>query len=275
MITESHYNTGEAEINYAVTDNYGSPIVLLHGTANRWQTFQPFISDLSSRWKVYAPDFRGHGRSEHTSQYGFGYYLDDTVRFLKEVVEEPAVLFGHSLGGRIATKIAAEHSELVRAIILGDSSLNEPTPSDRMGKTFKELIKIIEDNKTYQKIYKFLQKMNTDDFDSVYGLNRAKNLNLLDPDMLRSIADNGLNLNSPGNHFYGYHPKEHLKNIKCPVMILQAEHGMLSVEEVQYALDTLPEVYHVKLIGVPHEFLYKPSEPLLKALNAFLEAIKD
>jgi pimeloyl-ACP methyl ester carboxylesterase len=275
MITEKRYNTGQVEINYAVTDPDGPPLVLLHGTANRWQAFQPIIPTLASRWKIYAPDFRGHGGSEHTDQYGFGYYLEDTVRFLDEVVGEPAVIFGHSLGGRIATKIAAEYPDKVHAIILGDSSLKEPVPSDRMGGAFSGLIKFITEHRTYQNIYKAMEKVNPDDFDPVYGLARAKNLSQLDPNLLSTIAENGLNLESSGSHFYGYHPEEHLKKIKCPVLILQAEHGMLSQEEVQKTLDILPEAYHVRLMDVPHEFLYKPVEPLLKALNAFLEAIRD
>ncbi|MFH1179566.1 MAG: alpha/beta hydrolase [Candidatus Bathyarchaeota archaeon] len=275
MITEKRFNTGDAEINYAVTDKDGPPLLLLHGTSNRWQAFQPIITELASRWKIYAPDFRGHGRSQHTENYGFGYYLEDTVRFMDNVIGEPAVIFGHSLGGRIATKLAAVYLEKVRAIILGDSSLNEPVPSDKMGKTFLESIKLIQKNQTYQNIFHAMQKASSQEFDPVYGLARAKNLSVLDTKLLRTIAENGMTLESPGSHFYGYHPEEHLTKIHCPVLILQAEHGMLSDAEVQKALDTLPEAYHVKLLDVPHEFLYKPVEPLLKALNAFLEAIRD
>lgn len=275
MITEKRYNTGSIEINYVETDTDGPPLVLLHGTANRWQAFQPIINELAARWKIFAPDFRGHGGSSHTESYGFGYYLEDTLSFLDGVVGEPAVIFGHSLGGRIATKIAAEYPGKVRAIVLGDSSLKEPVPSNRMGGIFSGLINLIEEKKTYQDIYKALMATSPEDFDPVYGLARAKNLSKLDPNLLRSIVDNGMNLDSPGSHFYGYHPEKHLEKIKCPVLILQAEHGMLSNEEVQNALDTLPEAYHVKLLGVPHEFLSKPVEPLLKALNAFLESIRD
>ena len=275
MIVEKSYYTGESMVNFAVIENYEPPLVLLHGTANRWQVFQPIMPTLSMRWKIYAPDFRGHGGSEHTKNYGFGYYYDDTVRFLSRVVREPAVVFGHSLGGRVATKIAAEHPELVRAIILGDSSLKEPEPSDRMGKAFTGLVKLIEEKKTHQGIYEALLESSPEGFDPVYAMHRAKNLSQLDPSLLKTIAENGMNLDSPGSHFYGYHPEEHLKKIKCPVLILQAEHGMLSDEEIQNALDTLPEAYHVRLKDVPHEFLYKPIEPLLMALNAFLETLRE
>ena len=50
---------------------------------------------------------------------------------------------------------------------------------------------------------------------------------------------------------------------------------MLTDAEINNAMETLPEAYHVKLMGVPHEFLSKPVEPLKKALTNFLEAIRD
>ncbi len=275
MITERWHKAGETRINYASTEGNQPPLVLLHGTANRWQAFQRIIPELSTRWKIYAPDFRGHGSSMHTPEYGFGYYVDDTVNFLRQAVVEPAVLFGHSLGGRVATKIAAEHPELVKGLILGDSSLKKPVPSDRMKTAFGGLVKLIEEQKTYQNIYETLKKADPEGFDPTFGLYRAKTLSQLDPALLRSIIDNGLDLGSPGNHFYGYHPEEHLKHIHCPVLILQAEHGMLSDEEVKHALEVLPEAYHIRLKDVPHEFLAKPVEPLMKALLSFLEAIRD
>lgn len=275
MITERWHRISIKRINYASTEGNAPPLVLLHGTSNRWQAFQMLIPALSSRWKVYAPDFRGHGSSMHTDEYGFDYYVDDTLHFLRNIVREPAVLFGHSLGGRVATKIVAEHPDLVRGLILGDSSLKEPFPSDRMREAFGGLIKLIEEHRTTQNIYKALQAADPEGFSPTYGMYRAKSLSQLDPNLLRSIIDNGMNLDALGNHFHGYHPEEHLKHIKCPVLILQAEHGMLSNQEVKNALETLPEAYHVMLHDAPHEFLTKPSEPLLRALLSFLEAIRN
>jgi len=275
MITERWHKAGETRINYASTTGNQPPLVLLHGTANRWQAFQLIMPELSTRWKIYAPDFRGHGSSMHTPEYGFGYYVEDTVHFLEHAVVEPAVLFGHSLGGRVATKIAAEHPELVSGLILGDSSLKKPVPSDGMRNAFGGLVKLIEEKKTPQRIYHALRDADPAGFDPTFGLYRAKALSMLDPAMLQSIIDNGLDLDARENHFHGYHPLEHLKHITCPVLILQAEHCILSDQEVQHALDTLPEVYHVLLKDVPHEFLSKPVEPLMKALLSFLEYIRD
>ena len=106
MITERWHKAGETRINYASTEGDAPPLVLLHGTSNRWQAFLPIIPELSTRWKIYAPDFRGHGSSMHTPEYGFQYYVEDTIHFLRHAIGAPAILFGHSLGGRAATKIA-------------------------------------------------------------------------------------------------------------------------------------------------------------------------
>ncbi len=59
-------------------------------------------------------------------------------------IRKPTVVFGHSLGGRVALKLAAERPELVKAIILGDSSLNEPEPSTRMGEFFGRMLPLLE-----------------------------------------------------------------------------------------------------------------------------------
>jgi pimeloyl-ACP methyl ester carboxylesterase len=51
-------------------------------------------------------------------------YMDDLAGFLRYVIGEPAVLYGHSLGGEVAVMVAAEHPDLVRALIVGDVPLS-------------------------------------------------------------------------------------------------------------------------------------------------------
>lgn len=183
------------------------------------------------------------------------------------------MIFGHSLGGRVALKIAADHPQLVKAIILGDSRLNDPVPSDRTAKAFNESIKLLEEHQSVKEIFEEFRRRQGDEFDPISSLVQAKNYSLLDLKMLRSIADNSLDLDAPGNHSYGYKPSEHLPKVSCPVLILQAEHGMLNKDDIEKALEILPEAYHFVLKDAPHEFLFKSSDHLLKALTAFLEAI--
>ena len=64
-----------------------------------------------------------------------------------------------------------------------------------------------------------------------------------------------------------------MKKVKCPVLILQAEKGMLSDEQVLKAQDILPESYSVKLKDMPHEFLSKGTVPVVDVVNEFLELL--
>jgi len=274
LIVENCIDHRGLTLNYAEGPRSGPPLLLLHGTANRWQAFTPLLPHLTERWHVYALDHRGHGGSGRAKEYGFGFYYGDAVGFAEEVIGEPTVVFGHSLGGRIALKMAADAPSSTRAIILGDSSLSLPRPNPGMGGGFTELAKTIEENVTVKEIYEALRDRAGEGFDPVKGLTRAKNLSKADPLMLRSIAEHMADLDSPYSNFHGYDPDELLPRVRCPTLILQAEKGMLSDEEVEKALNILPEAYHVKLAGMPHEFLAEQTEPVLRAVTAFLDTLR-
>ena len=124
-LEEKSFDAGEVTLNYAEGEDNGPPLVLLHGLGRRWQVFLPLIPSLSLRWHIYALDLRGHGKSGHVPRgYRGTQYSEDVIRFLRETVKEPAVLFGHSLGGMAAMWVAAHQPELVKAIILGDSMIS-------------------------------------------------------------------------------------------------------------------------------------------------------
>ena len=57
-------------------------------------------------------------------------------------------------------------------------------------------------------------------------------------------------------------------------MLLQAENGMMSDEDVEKALGVLTEVYHVKLMGFMHFLYLQEAAPVIRAVNAFLESLR-
>ncbi|MFH2111387.1 MAG: alpha/beta hydrolase [Candidatus Bathyarchaeota archaeon] len=125
MLQEKTFNTGEVTLNYAEGDPTGPPLVLIHGFTDKWQTYQPIITPLSQSWHIYALDLRGHGKSEKKpGAYRYRDYFQDLERFMDALVAEPAVLFGHSMGGVISIMYAAAHPEKTRGLIIGDSPMN-------------------------------------------------------------------------------------------------------------------------------------------------------
>ncbi|MBL7165491.1 MAG: alpha/beta hydrolase [Dehalococcoidales bacterium] len=102
-------------------------LVLAHGLAEHGGRYANVVDHLVPRgYALYAPDHRGHGRSEGGRCYveRFEHYLNDLEAFLAIVRREQPncrlFLYGHSMGGTIALAYALQHqSELDGLIITG------------------------------------------------------------------------------------------------------------------------------------------------------------
>jgi pimeloyl-ACP methyl ester carboxylesterase len=98
----------------------GRPLLALHGHLDQGTTFAPLAQELAPRWRVIAPDQRGHGASDRAPEYTRAGYLADAVALLEHLGTCPAVVLGHSLGGLNAYQLAARHPELVTALVIED-----------------------------------------------------------------------------------------------------------------------------------------------------------
>ena len=101
----------------------GSPIVLVHGWTCDGGDWSWQIPAFRARHRVITVDLRGHGRSE-VSEAGYTprQFAADVASLLNELGTGPVVAMGHSLGGQIVAAMAAEHPELVRAIVPVDAA---------------------------------------------------------------------------------------------------------------------------------------------------------
>lgn len=93
----------------------GPDLVLLHGfggNALHWEAFAPLLAD---RFRIVAPDLRGHGRSGD-GPWHWDRLLEDVERVAAHLgMENPAVA-GHSLGGAVAAMWAHRHPECPGAV---------------------------------------------------------------------------------------------------------------------------------------------------------------
>jgi len=96
------------------------PVVILHGWGSRAESFLAVKEFLNSKgFPVYVFDLPGFGNAEEPRE---PWGVDDYVRFVSEFSEKQKLsafyLLGHSLGGRISIKFAAEHPEKLSGLIL-------------------------------------------------------------------------------------------------------------------------------------------------------------
>lgn len=95
----------------------------LHGWLDNANSFLPLAPELAEL-RLIAIDLPGHGQSDHRSpdaHYHFLDWVDDLVQLLPLLSDQPITLIGHSMGGMIATAVAASFPELVQQVILIDS----------------------------------------------------------------------------------------------------------------------------------------------------------
>jgi pimeloyl-ACP methyl ester carboxylesterase len=100
-------------------------VVWLHGWGRRSQDFQAAASELAaSGFASVALDLPGFGSSPPPVRTGGArLYADLLAGPIAQMSDAPLVLVGHSFGGRVATVLAAQHPELVRAVVLTGTPL--------------------------------------------------------------------------------------------------------------------------------------------------------
>jgi pimeloyl-ACP methyl ester carboxylesterase len=105
----------------------GPAVVLVHGLGGshlNWDLFAPL---LNAHARVWALDLPGFGRSEPgTRKASVSANAETLHRFLDEVVGEPVVLVGNSMGGMLSILATGEHPEAVTGLVLLDPAIPGP-----------------------------------------------------------------------------------------------------------------------------------------------------
>jgi lipase len=100
-------------------------VVCLHGiTAHglRWRRLAE--ERLAGRFRVLAPDLRGHGRSEREPPWTFGTFVDDVLETIDAAGVRSAAWVGHSFGARLILETAATAPERVERVALLDPAFD-------------------------------------------------------------------------------------------------------------------------------------------------------
>jgi pimeloyl-ACP methyl ester carboxylesterase len=98
----------------------GPGILLLHGLMGRARTWWRVAHWLTGYGRVVGWDARAHGRNPQREAAATEDFVADAARVIRELDLGPAIVIGHSMGGLHAFALAAEHPELVRAVVVED-----------------------------------------------------------------------------------------------------------------------------------------------------------
>lgn len=95
------------------------PLVLVHGTRDHCRNWDWVAERLRHKWHVIAPDLRGHGDSQWSSEglYSQSGFVYDLAQLIHQLKLAPVTLLGHSLGGSIVVRYSGIYPQNVRKLV--------------------------------------------------------------------------------------------------------------------------------------------------------------
>ncbi len=300
-ILESGYNEKRSLVNrvnfsYMEGPDNGDPLVLLHAQHMDWYSYSRILPALSERFHVFDIDYPGHGTTACPGNYPMtaDQIGEDTGAFIRQVIGESVFITGNSSGGLLATWLAANRKESVRAIVLEDPPLfsaEYPRIQHTIAyRSFKTSYNFVNTNQS--DFLSYWIKSNSAFFDnnifegSASLLAETANLyRFLNPDAPMDIwlipndtvrfFIRGLDTYDArfGAAFYdgtwneGFNHYETLKRISCPVLLLHANYrilddgtldGAMSDEDAKRAMSVLSNGTYKKIDATHVVHLDKP-----------------
>src|SRR6185503_5619007 len=123
---------GDLEVWYEAR-GAGPPLVCLHGATSSGEAdFRAQLPSLTTAFRVFLPDARGHGRTREDPGAGFHAegLVDDLEHLLDALGLATVHLLGFSMGGHTALAFAARWPDRVRTLVIaGFSPEREPRAS--------------------------------------------------------------------------------------------------------------------------------------------------
>ena len=113
----------------------GETIAFSHGLLWNTSLFAAQIAALRERYRCIAWDHRGQGRSaaDHRRCIGIELVAQDAIALLDQLGVGPVHFVGLSMGGFVAMRIAARRPDLVRKLVLIETSA-DPEPIENVGR---------------------------------------------------------------------------------------------------------------------------------------------
>lgn len=220
-------------------DPKNPPVLALHGWLDNAGSFTQ-IAPLLTDYYVVALDMPGHGLSDHLPK-GIRYHFLDAVDIVIQVLDklgwDKAVLMGHSLGGTVATVVAASFPERVVKLVtidcigpLSEESVQAPGRLRESVQMFNNAEKM--QPKTYP------------DFESMLQL-RAK-INAVPAALIKPLVERGVKTSADGfvwrfdpalslpslSYFTEEQVLAFLRQIKVPTLLIEASEGVIVDNEL-------------------------------------------
>ncbi len=105
----------------------GEPLLLLHGGLGSIDMFGPVLPILTENRQVIGVDLHGHGRTELGDRpISYPDIGGDMAAVLNELGYSQVDVMGYSFGGGVALRLAIQHPEIVRRLVVVSAGFSHP-----------------------------------------------------------------------------------------------------------------------------------------------------
>lgn len=228
------------------------PVVCVHGYTSSGQAFNALARHFQSRFRIIAPDVRGHGETAWSPTEAYQYYdqISDLAGFIDQLGLEQFILIGTSMGGIIAMAYAGAHPERLVRLIINDIGPDAEAGSQRITQTVgdrPEEFANLEDAMAYRRLMSPMTASRSaeDQRELALGVLHQQSdgrwVWKMDPAYIRQRVQQGP---PPRPALWPA-----LQRITCPTLVVWGrESDVLSETQARRMADVLP---HGELVAVP------------------------
>ena len=232
----------------------GEPTVFLHG-AGFTRMWLPFFESLSRSVDLIAPEHPGYGETAMPDWLdGFDDLVIHYDEFLDALGLDTVHLIGYSLGGWIAAEFAVVYPKRLRSLTLitpaGLRILGKPIPNPYGMPPEQFFALIFNDPKNMAQLLPDFEDL--DEIEHQFG----------EATTLARLA---------WNPQYDLKLDRRLERVRCPSLVVRAEHDRLIPDEMaeRYA-ELLPNSRLVSIAGTGHAIAYEQPDKLAEAIGSFI-----
>lgn len=98
----------------------GEHLVLIHGLFGSLDNLNMVAKTLSQYYCITSIDVRNHGDSFHRKGMSYDDLADDVIALLDYLAIDSCHILGHSMGGKIAMKIALSYPQRIKKLVVAD-----------------------------------------------------------------------------------------------------------------------------------------------------------
>ena len=256
------------------TRTEGDAILCLHGRWGRGETWIDFIRRYGGRYRVIAPDLRGHGLSDKPlAKYTAQEMAADMAALLDRLGVERAIVVGHSMGGHVAGWLAAKEPSRVRAVAILDKSSSGPAKGSALPP--EELPPVDPLTKDWPMPFPSLR-------DAEEWIRAATDSELSFRYFMNSLAEGveGWRMMFSAqaiaaNMAYYEDWSALLSDIACPALVLRSgSHEAVPDADFERMRSLLPDCLALEVSGADHNVHLSDPEEFYACFNRFLEMVE-